>query len=92
MIIRPEKLAAVAAIDTVVVAAFDRRAEADLVQRLRDNGDMVLSLISDDEDAIVDHVAFSRLWIVHEGTRSPGICLAPVSVLPDRQRKGLHVP
>ena len=89
MIIRPERPADLTAIDAVVAAAFDRRAEADLVQRVRDNGDMVLSLVADDESAIVGHVAFSRLWIEHDGSRSPGICLAPVSVLPDRQRKGV---
>ena len=89
MIIRPEKPADIAAIDEVVAAAFEQRAEADLVQRLRDNGDMVLSLVADDEGAIIGHVAFSRLWIEQAGARSPGISLAPVSVLPDRQRKGV---
>jgi putative acetyltransferase len=88
MIIRPEKPADITAIDAVVAAAFERRAEAGLVQGLRDNGDLVLSLVADDEGAIVGHVAFSRLWIESDGARSPGICLAPLSVLPDRRRKG----
>jgi putative acetyltransferase len=88
MIIRPEKPADISAIDAVVTAAFGRSAEAGLVQGLRDNGDMVLSLVAEDDGAILGHVAFSRLWIEGDGVRSPGICLAPLSVLPDRRRKG----
>jgi putative acetyltransferase len=89
MIIRPEKPDDIAAIDQVVAAAFGRQPEADLVKRLRDNGDMVLALVAEDDGAIVGHVAFSRLWIEGEGTRLPAIGLAPVSVLPDSQRKGV---
>jgi putative acetyltransferase len=88
MIIRPEKSADIAGISEVVAAAFGGRAEADLVQRLRDSGDLVLSLVAEDDGAIVGHVAFSRLWIEGDGTRFPAIGLAPVSVLPERRRKG----
>jgi len=89
MIIRPENPADIAAIDGVVAAAFGQRSEADLVQGLRDNGDMILSLVAEDDGTIVGHVAFSRLWIEGDGRRSPAIGLAPVSVLPERQRKGV---
>lgn len=88
MIIRPEKPADTAAISEVVTAAFGRRQEADLVTRLRNNGDLVLSLVAENDGAIVGHVAFSRLWIERDGARVPGISLAPVSVLPAQQRKG----
>jgi putative acetyltransferase len=88
MIIRPEKPADIAAIIEVVTAAFGRRQEADLVTRLRSNGDLVLSLVAENDGVITGHVAFSRLWIEHGGVRVPGISLAPVSVLPAQQRKG----
>jgi putative acetyltransferase len=88
MIIRPEKPADAAAIGEVVTAAFGQRNEAELVERLRGEGELVLSLVAEDDGAIIGHVAFSRVWIEHNGARSPGIGLAPVSVLPDSQRKG----
>jgi putative acetyltransferase len=88
MIIRPEKAADAWNISDVVAAAFGRQQEAKLVRRLRDNGDMVLSLVAEDEGAIIGHVAFSRLWVEGDGKRLPAIGLAPVSVLPERQRNG----
>ena len=88
MIIRPEKPADIAAINEVVTAAFGRRQEADLVTRLRSDGDLVLSLVADNDGVITGHVAFSRLSIERDGVRLPGISLAPVSVLPAQQRKG----
>jgi putative acetyltransferase len=88
MIIRPEKPADTAAIGEVVTAAFGRRNEAELVERLRSEGELVLSLVAEDDGAIIGHVAFSRVWIEHNGARAPGIGLAPVSVVPALQRKG----
>lgn len=89
MIIRPERSDDAASIGEVVTAAFGQRQEADLVQRLREDGDMILSLVAEDDGAIVGHVAFSRLWVTHHGVRTPGISLAPVAVLPARQRGGV---
>jgi putative acetyltransferase len=88
MIIRPEKPGDEAAIGAVVAAAFGQPQEAELVARLRDNGDLVLSLVAEDAGKIVGHVAFSRVWIERDGTRAPGVSLAPLAVLPDQQRKG----
>jgi putative acetyltransferase len=89
MIIRPEKHDDGTAIGEVVAAAFGRQSEAELVDRLRDNGDLVLSLVAEDDGAIIGHVAFTRVWIEADGARSPGIGLAPVAVLPARQRNGI---
>ena len=88
MNIRPEKPGDEAAIAAVVSGAFGGQQEADLVTRLRENGDLVLSLVVEDGDRIVAYVGFSRVWIEHDGARAPGISLAPVAVLPDAQRKG----
>jgi putative acetyltransferase len=88
MIIRLEKPGDEAAIGDVVAAAFGQRQEADLVSKLRDSGDMVLSLVAEDAGRVIGHVAFSRVWIERDGARTPGISLAPVAVLPERQRNG----
>jgi putative acetyltransferase len=45
--------------------------------------------VAEDEGAIIGHVAFSRAWIERDGARSPGVALAPVSVMPEHQRKGI---
>ena len=89
MIIRPEKAEDAEAISQIVETAFGQPAEAELVRRLRANGDLLLSLVAEDDGTIVGHVAFSRLWIEHDGIRTAGVSLAPVAVVPDRQRKGI---
>lgn len=89
MIIRTEKPDDIAAIGEVVAAAFGQQSVADLVIGLRNNGDLLLSLVAEVDGAITGHVAFSRLWIEHDGVRTPGVGLAPVAVLPDQQRKGI---
>ncbi len=89
MIIRPETANDLGAIGAVVAAAFGQPAEADLVDALRKDGDLVLSLVVEVEGEIVGHVGFSRLWIEQDGQRTPGISLAPVSVLPQHQHKGI---
>jgi putative acetyltransferase len=88
MIIRPEKPGDEAAIGALVAAAFGRQQEAELVRKLRDHGDLVLSLVGEDGGKIIGYVAFSRVWIEHDSGRTPGISLAPVAVSPERQRKG----
>jgi putative acetyltransferase len=89
MIIRPEAADDGAAIRAVVATAFGQSAEADLVDALRKDGDLVLSLVAAIDGEIVGHVGFSRLWIAQDGQRLPGIALAPVSVLPRLQRNGV---
>jgi putative acetyltransferase len=88
MIIRPETPADIAAIHAVGTAAFGQRGEADLVDALRRDGDLVLSLVAELDGAVIGHAGFSRLWIAQDGQRHPGIALAPVSVLPLHQRTG----
>jgi putative acetyltransferase len=65
-------------------AAFGRDVEADLVEALRREASAVLSLVAEEEGQILGHVMFSRM-------RAPfrGLGLAPIGVLPARQRKGI---
>ena len=83
MAIREERPGDHAAIRAVVTAAFGRADEADLVDALRANGDSVLSLVAE-EDRIIGHVLFSRMAAPFRA-----LGLAPVAVLPDRQRFGV---
>jgi putative acetyltransferase len=89
VIIRRETAGDVAAIRRIICAAFGCDDEADLVDRLRADGDLILSLVAEQKGRIVGHVAFSRLSITNDSDVTPGVSLAPVSVLPEMQRKGV---
>jgi putative acetyltransferase len=81
--VRDETPADFAAIRAVNEAAFGGAQEADLVDALRRDGDLLLSLVADD-GGVIGHAAFSRVQV--EG--DPAVALAPVAVRPERQRRG----
>ena len=89
MIIRAETPADVADIRNIVGAAFAGHQEADLVDDLRRDGDLLLSMVADDSGRLVGHVAFSRVWISHQDKRTPAVSLAPLAVMPERGRRGI---
>ncbi len=68
-------------------AAFGRVDEAELVDRLRESGAVLLSLVAEVEERIVGHVLFSRMSIETADGSVPAAALAPVAVLPTRQRR-----
>lgn len=72
----------------VVTAAFGRADEADLVDRLRSDGDVLVELVAERSAEIVGHVLFSKLALVGEADTVPGAALAPVSVIPAHQGRG----
>lgn len=84
MLIRSETAQDAGRIRAVVSAAFPTPAEADLVEQLRTDGDMVLSLVAADGQRIIGHALFSRMTAPF-----PALGLAPVSVDPRRQRAGI---
>ena len=63
--------------------------EALLVDRLRENGRLLISLVAAVEDTIVGHIAFSPVTIKVAKTELIGAGLAPVAVLPKWQRRGV---
>ncbi len=92
IVIRAETPDDAAAIRSVTQAAFADMAfssgeEPDIVDRLREAGDLALSLIAADANRIVGHVAFSPVTI-SDGT-SGWFGLGPVSVPPQMQRRGI---
>lgn len=75
------------AIRSVNQAAFGGAEEADLVDNLRSDENMLISLVAELDREIVGHVLFSRMWIETPGGMVPAVALAPVAVLPQHQRQ-----
>jgi putative acetyltransferase len=86
--IRAERREDAAASRRVNELAFGQPAEADLVDRLRHACAEALSLVADD-GMVVGHILFTP--VVVESTNGPvgGMGLAPMAVLPERQRCGI---
>jgi putative acetyltransferase len=79
-----------AAIYELNVLAFDGRTEeADLVDGLRDAGDLLMSLVARIGQQLIGHIAFSRVLIDTTDGRVGGVALAPVGVHPQWQHKGV---
>jgi putative acetyltransferase len=81
--IRQERLDDVEAIRAVNVAAFGRPQEAAIVDALRTNGGIALSLVATLGERIVGHVLYSPVSI----DSVTGAGLGPMAVLPELQRK-----
>lgn len=84
MDIRDELLDDHKAIRQVHLASFPGPEEADLVDRLRGDGDAVMSLVAIEGRVLTGHVMFSRM----SGPFS-ALGLGPVAVLVDWRRKGI---
>ncbi|MGD9966235.1 MAG: GNAT family N-acetyltransferase [Hyphomonadaceae bacterium] len=78
-----------AAIRQVIRHAFGQEEEADLVAQLRADGDVLVELVAASEIAIQGHILYSPLIIARDGETLRAAALAPVSVLPAFQAKGL---
>lgn len=90
LVIREETAADAAAIRRVDLAAFESDAEARLVDALRENGGLTLSLVAETERGVVGHIAFSPVTVTTpEGATRSGIGLAPMAVAPAEQRRGI---
>lgn len=89
--IRPANAADVAAMDQLLRASFPRPEEADLVRELCVAGDMVLTLVADDEDtgALAGVVVFSRMAVTVGGQSVPAVALAPLAVAEPYRRRGV---
>ena len=88
MVIRAEEEKDWAAVHALNVSAFETPAEANLVDALRDQAQPLVSLIAEDNGAIVGHIMFSPVSLSGNPTlRIVG--LAPMAVAPEHQRKGI---
>lgn len=85
--IQAETAANKEAVRQVHVNAFPTAAEADLVDRLRDNRNLRVSLVAEYKEQVVGHIAFSP--VRDESGAGMGLGLAPVAVLSSHQRKAI---
>ncbi len=87
--VRPEISEDMEAIRAVNRAAFDGDAEANLVDALRDNDRVALSLIAQLDGHIVGHLLLSHAEVVGDRKRYPCLALAPMAVAPNMQNRGI---
>jgi len=88
MTIRPETQEDLALIHHVNQEAFARNHEADVVDRLREQGALIISLVAVQDSAVLGHIAFSPIDIASERSSFKGLALGPLAVLPSHQNKG----
>ncbi|WP_431819649.1 GNAT family N-acetyltransferase [Burkholderia sp. F1] len=92
--LRDERASDVAAIARVIAAAFAAEPqhgqfEQQIVDALRADGCLSVSLVAERDERIIGHVAFSPVMI-GDGAESGGwYGLAPLAVLPDCQRQSV---
>ena len=72
------------AIRALHLCSFPTADEADLVERLREEGDVVFSLVAEVADCLTGHVLFSRMTAPF-----PALGLAPVAVFPEWRGQGM---
>lgn len=89
MTIRDEAPADWEAIDAVNRAAFGGEEEARIVRRLRADGLVAVSLVAEEEGAVVGHLMLSWLPTRVDGRDIRAAALAPMAVLPGHQRRGI---
>ena len=84
MMVRDQTPADRDAVFGLVSAAFGQADEARLVQALLKAGDGVISLVAEEQDAMLGHVLLSRM-------EAPlrALALAPLAVAPARQGRGI---
>src|SRR5262249_55966418 len=71
------------------VRAFGGPAEARLVEMLRAANKAVVSLVALQEDRVVGHILFSPVTVAEALENLRGVGLAPMSVLPEFQNRGI---
>jgi putative acetyltransferase len=87
--VRVERAEDAAAIRGINLAAFGGPIEADLVETLRADGAVLLSLVAEVARQTVGHILFSRMWIDGDHGSTSAVALAPVAVLPEFQKRGV---
>jgi len=91
MIIRAETKDDYSLVQTLNEIAFGQPDEAELVSKLRQNPDYLpeLSLVAEENNKIIGHILFTPAEIVNGEQHHKSLALAPMSVLPEQQNKGI---
>lgn len=89
VIVRCEKAEDQSPVRIVNESAFGRPDEANLVDRLRQENAVILSLVAEMKKQVIGHILFSRMWIDNPNGSLAAVALAPMAVLPAHQRNGI---
>ncbi|MGE5657021.1 MAG: GNAT family N-acetyltransferase [Actinomycetota bacterium] len=78
-------------IRTILVAAFGRSSEADLVDTIRNSPNFIpeLSLLAVENGKAIAYLLFSRIAIATPERSVSALCLAPLAVMPASQGQGI---
>ncbi len=87
--IRAERRGEADALRAILMAAFPTHGEADLVDRLRRDGDIMISLVADADGELVGHALVTPVTSDPPDPENPGAALAPIAVAPAFQGRGI---
>jgi putative acetyltransferase len=87
--VRPERAGDGTRVFELHARAFQRPAEAELVDALRDAGALTLSLVAEAGGRRVGHVAFSPVHVGEGAAAWQALALGPLAVDPDHQNGGV---
>lgn len=70
--------------------AFEQEGESQLIEKIRKSETFIpeLSLVAEQNNKVIGHILFSKIKIIGEQSY-PSLALAPMSVHPDFQNKGI---
>jgi putative acetyltransferase len=71
------------------VAAFGRADEARILERLRADRQLALSLVAEDEDGVVGHLALSPVSVEPPAGSFAALGLGPMAVVPTTRERAL---
>jgi putative acetyltransferase len=77
------------AVRAINLAAFGGAAEADLVENLHADDEVIVSLVAEAHLKVVGHIMFSKLPIATTDRVLAAAALAPLAVMPAWQRRGI---
>src|SRR5436305_11132001 len=88
MLIRQESRTDYRRIRELNDAAFGSTEESQLIDKLRSDNRVLLSLVAEDGGDLIGHILFSRIEI-DSGEKYPVVALAPMCVSSVHQKKGV---
>lgn len=89
MNIREEQAGEQTAVFTIESAAFGRDLEAKIVDKLREAGAVVLSLVAEIDGRLVGHALYSTVRLVDGEREETAVALGPIGVDPEWQKQGI---
>ena len=87
--VREEKTEDITSIRAINERAFGQPTEANIIDRLRGSCVDIISLVAVDGNKVVGHILFSPVVIESDHGVISGMGLAPMAVMPERQRQGI---